>query len=67
MVAGAAGVSLKGIRRMSIEQDFDRPMFARASMVQDAGASTPLVAGDVAVKARVTIEFDIAEKANDNR
>lgn len=68
-VAAASGVTIVGIRRLSIDQDFSQPRFARTAMLQGAGAESapPLVAGDVSVTARVSIEFDIADKSNEKQ
>ncbi len=58
--ASAAGVSIKGVRRLNVDGGFGGPI--RPMMAADMGralSAPPLVAGDVSVTANVTIEFDI--------
>lgn len=62
-VAAAAGITIKGIRRVHIDQVHTPAQHFRGAMMQDASApGPPLVAGSVAVAASVTIEFDISGK-----
>lgn len=69
--AGAAGVSISGIRRINVNQQFDQPRpfgAARFALQADGSQPPPLVAGNVSVVASVTVEFDITAKpANNNQ
>jgi len=61
--AGAAGVTITGVRRMDVGHSGGqpRPMFAR-SMQAEAAGSVPVNPGDLTISASVTIEYLIQEK-----
>lgn len=64
--AAAAGVTITGVRRININQQYNRPQPYRAMAAEVLARSDapppPIEAGDVSVLANVTVEFAIADK-----